>query len=262
MTQRVPRGDKAKKMKSFNPELNKDILALKPLSIQKDKTEFHKAAGEVMAKHGISLSTIYRELKKNIPGSYKMPNHKAPEKPVTEKEINMVKELLLKKVPIMNIGRIMEAETGEKYSWQKIDELRQIVDVRINESGAPLDSPITSSFGYHIAQIVEQALNFDKIAPNANVEFRAGDKKYLLNYQETRDIALICANAIFRTRLGYSDEITYLRAKMNMLLRDKIRTAPLNTSIKEYRNLACQLDIYSQACKRELLMRNDKSNAK
>ena len=235
-------------MKSFNPELNKDILALKPLWIQKDKTKFHKAAGEAMAKHGISLSTIYREMKKNIPGSYKMPNHKGPESPITEKEINMVKELMLKKVPVLNIGRIMEAETGEKYSWKKIDELRQIVDRRINESGAPLDSPFTSSFGYNIAQIVEQALNFDKIAPNANVEFSAGGKKYSLNYQETRDIGLICANTIFRAKLGYSNEITYLRAKMNMLLRDKIRTAPLNTSMKEYRNLASQLEAYDRQC--------------
>ena len=175
-------------MKPFNAELNKDILKLKTLSVKKDKTDFRRSVKEIMAKHNLSRATVYRELKKETPGSYKVPNSEGNEQPFTEKEINMVKELLLKKIPVMDIGRIMEAETGEKYSWERIDALRRIVDSRINGSAGPIDAPFVSSFGYPVTQIIEQALNLNKIAPNAYVEFSAGGKKYTLNYTETRDL--------------------------------------------------------------------------
>jgi len=244
------RGD-VNHMKPFNAELNKDILALKTLSIKKDKTDFRKGVNEVMTKHNLSRATVYRELKKETPGSYSRPNHNPRNRPITEKEIDMVKELLMRKIPIMDIGRIMESETGEKYSWDRIDELRHIVDIRIKESGEPLDSPFATSFGYPIKYIVEQALNLNKIAPNAYVEFEAGDKKYTLNHQEARDIALICANAIVRARSGFNDDITYMRAKLRMLFREKIRTAPVQTTIKEYWNLRSMLQTYARECEEE-----------
>jgi len=241
-------------MKPFNPELNKDILTLKTLSIQKDKTEFHKAVCDMMTKHGISRSTIYRELRKDTPGSYTRPDHSAPRRKITEKEIAMVKELLLKKVSVMDIGRIMEAETGDRYTWDRIDEIRKIVDMRIKGSGGQLDSPIPTSFGQPIKCLVEQALNLNKIAPNAYVEFNAGDEKYSLNYQEARDIALICANAIVRSRHGITDDVTYMQVKLRMLFREKIRTAPVQTTVKEYLNLKGLLSTYANECEKERWM--------
>ncbi len=248
-------------MKPFNAELNKDVTELKALHIKKDKADFRKRSSELMQKHGVSLATLYREMKKDTPGSYTGPARSPIGRRITEKEIAMVKELMLKRIPVMDIGRIMEAETGEKYSWERIDELRKIIEVRINESGRPIDEPFVSSFGYPVTYIVEQALNLNKIAPNAYVQFTAGGINYTLNYQETRDIALICASAILRIKHGYEDELTYLNAKMKMLLREKIRTAPPSTSVKEYRNLTYQLREYAAECmqdRREMIEKEKK----
>jgi hypothetical protein len=248
-------------MKPFNTQLNKDITELKTLSIKKDKIAFKAMLQNLMLKHSISKPTVYRELKKDIPGSYTRPNHTAGRRAITEKEISMVKELLLKKIPVMDLGRIMEAETGEKYSWERIDNLRRIVDMRINENPGPLDAPFVTSFGYPIKCLVEQALNLDKIAPNTFIEFRAGEKTYRLSYLEARDIALICANAIMRINAGFDDDITYMKAKLRMLFREKIRTAPVQTSIKEYRNLKWELQTFVKECHEEWDRRNKlKSN--
>jgi hypothetical protein len=247
-------------MKPFNPHLNKDITELKTLNIKKDKTAFKARVEELMKKYSISLPTIYRELKKDIPGSYTRQNHSAGTRAITEKEISMVKELLLKKIPVMDLGRIMEAETGEKYTWERIEKLRQIVDMRITESSSPLDAPFVTSFGYPIKCLVEKALKLDKIAPGSFIEFSAGEKTYHLTYSEARDIALICANAIMRINAGFEDDITYMKAKLRMLFREKIRTAPVQTSIKEYRNLKWELQAFVRECHEER-DRRDKLNS-
>lgn len=247
-------------MKPFNPQLNKDITELRALSIKKDKTAFKALLNELILKHSVSKATVYRELKKDIPGSYTRQNHSAGTRAITEREISMVKELLLKKVPVINLGRIMEAETGEKYTWERIEKLRQIVDMRITESSGALDAPFVTSFGYPIKCLVERALNLDKIAPNTFIEFCAAEKTYSLSYSEARDIALICANAIMRINAGFEDDITYMKAKLRMLFREKIRTAPVQTSIKEYRNLKWELQTFVRECHEER-SRRDKLNS-
>src|SRR5437899_2444312 len=106
-------------MKAFNAELNKDITRLKELHVKKDKQDFNKLKTELMLKHGISKATLYREMKKDVPGVYKKPGYNPPPRAITEHEIAMVRELLYRKIAVMDIPDVMEQETGEKYNWDR-----------------------------------------------------------------------------------------------------------------------------------------------
>lgn len=120
-------------MKKFNKELNKDINGLKRLHMLKDKSEFKKMKLKIMAKHKISKATIYREMKKEVPGSYKNPNYKPPARRVTAEEMELVRGMLYRQKTIEQIRSEMESSLGESYSWDRIDLIRRKIEEQENE---------------------------------------------------------------------------------------------------------------------------------
>lgn len=108
-------------MKPFNKQLNEDINRLKILHAKKDKSEFNQLKSEVMKRHSISKATVYREMRKDVPGSYE---RKRSDRPVTAKEIQMVRELLHQQIKVQDIISVMERKTGMPYSWDRIDKIR------------------------------------------------------------------------------------------------------------------------------------------
>ncbi len=115
-------------MKEFNEELNRDITLLKSLHAKKDKTEFNFLKLELMKKYNISKATIYREMKKEVPGFYKVPNYNPPVRSVSDREVRMVKELLFSGRQNTDIIRIMEAELGIAYNWDRFDKVRAMAE--------------------------------------------------------------------------------------------------------------------------------------
>ncbi len=83
---------------------------------------------EIMKRHSISKATVYREMKKDTPGLYKRPAYNPPERPVTERERRMVEELLINQYKVQDIVLIMERETGESYSWDRINRIRDVIE--------------------------------------------------------------------------------------------------------------------------------------
>ncbi len=215
-------------MKNFNPELNKDITRLTELHALKDKSKFNALKNEIMLKHGISKATVYREMKKDTPGLYNRPQYNPPRRAITEKEIAMVSELLLRKISIMDLGRILEAETGEKYNWDRIDKIRSIIDARFKAEEAETGKPVSANkeretaFGGEIKRLCLEALKFDYMAPDAYVGFTAGGQNYRLCYDDIKDIVMICANAAALQNDGLYDHFTQVREKIWQLLTEKI----------------------------------------
>lgn len=210
-------------IKSFNPELNPDILRLKELHALKDKQAFKRLKHELMLKHGISKATIYRELKKDVPGSYRKPDYKPASRVITETEIAMVRELLVRKTPVMRIPDIIERECGTPCSWDRLDKIRAIIDSRADASGNKAVTIFASSFGDEIRQLCERAFKCDLMAPQSYVEFSLSGIKYHLTYNEVKDIILICSNSAARETEGFFDDTSYVRAKLWHLFYEKIR---------------------------------------
>lgn len=115
-------------MRKYNKKLNEDITELKELHGKKDKTDFNRRKAEIMKSHGISKATVYREMKKEVPGSYKRPLYIPPIREVTAKEKEMVKGMLFRQIPIAMIMAEMEEQTGESYSRDRIDKIRNEIE--------------------------------------------------------------------------------------------------------------------------------------
>lgn len=115
-------------MKEFNKELNEDIALLRTLHAKKDKTEFNAFKAEIMHKHKISKATVYREMKKETPGMYKMPNYNPPQMDISLAEKLMIRELLISGRQGTEIIKIMGRELGIHYYWDRFDRARQMAE--------------------------------------------------------------------------------------------------------------------------------------
>src|SRR4030095_10642642 len=142
-------------MKKFNEKLNKDITLLKALHAKRDKTEFMKMRNAVMKRHKLHKTTVYRQMKRAIPG---MPAtaQKNP-RPVTNEEINMVSELLFKQYRLSEIRAALERLTGFGYSSERINKIRKVAE---NRSNLPIDAEVTA-FGDNIRKLFIELCNVD-----------------------------------------------------------------------------------------------------
>ncbi|MFI5145364.1 MAG: hypothetical protein ACHQJ4_07185 [Ignavibacteria bacterium] len=207
----------------FNPDLNSDITRLKKLHELKDKSAFNALKSEIILKYNVSKATVYREMRKATPGLYKILNYKPPRRDVTEKEIDMVKELLSRRIPVTDIAAIMESETGDNYDWDRIDKIRRIIDARPREA-SPRESGdlMGTNFGSSVKSLCEAVLKCNLMSTDSRVEFKCDDKTYSLCFNDVQDIAMVCANAVVRSKDEYFDYDNYAYQKIWWLFLQKI----------------------------------------
>lgn len=260
-------------MKKFNKALNVDITELKSLYIKKDKTEFRKLKAEIMQKHKISKATVYREMKKDIPGTYKNPNYNPPARMVTAEEMELVRGMLYRQKTIEQIRAEMESNMGKPYSWDRIDRIRgkieeeQKILQEVNKNGK--DNPVIinsgtsnpagrkislpgkgstqfeyeSPHGIDMKEFLMRALSVDKMDPNTFITVPAGSYNVKLGYDAVKDIQRIIANSA--AGKAY-DVIEIAQINTKHLCSEQIRhfVNGRSHSIKELRELKSILDEY------------------
>src|SRR4030095_519165 len=216
-------------MRQFNKQLNKDITLLKSLHAKKDKADFNRMKNEIMKRHKLSKATVYRELKKETPGLYKTPQYRSHEKPVTEKEIKMVRELLMKQYTIQNIVAIMDRETGDTYNWDRVDKIRKSIEnydsqeqtLRITNEKQK-DYPKESAFGEDVKNLLMNIYKLDKMAEDSFVTLNVDGKTISIDYQTIKDIMLMISNCADAENRSVAETA---RIQVFHLLAEKVRLA-------------------------------------
>ena len=224
-------------MRKYNKSLNKDITDLKTLYIKKDKTEFRQMKAEIIQKHKISKATVYREMAKDVPGSYRQPKYsnRAPE--VTAKEKELVRALLYKKMTIENVCCEMERLKSQNYTWKRINRIRKEIekdDLAAKENASRPGTVITvgemtgeitplkneSAWGEDLKYLLEQFLNIDKISKDSYVTIVVKGRSFKATEELRRDILLKLANAADADGKSIMDSID---TDTNHLLKEQVR---------------------------------------
>jgi hypothetical protein len=150
-------------MKPVNEELKNDICKLKILHAKKDKSEFKVLKDEIMHRHRISKATVYREMKKDTPGEYKIPNYSAAAYDITEREIMMVRELLLGGRQHNEIIKILSRELEIPYNWERFNKARELGESDDKFQQTPMESAFARNGHY----FVQQLLGLEYMAPGS-----------------------------------------------------------------------------------------------
>ncbi|MEO8513348.1 MAG: hypothetical protein ABI543_07300 [Ignavibacteria bacterium] len=119
-------------MKPFNQSLHDDINKLKELHSSKGNgPEYKLMCLRIMSDHNISRSTLNIELKKDVPGAYKQKAALEHRVPVSEKELNMVKQLMYSRKTAANIRKTMSFELGFPYSQRRLQKIKSKISREI-----------------------------------------------------------------------------------------------------------------------------------
>ncbi len=187
----------------FNKQLHDDINQLKVLHAKKDKTEFNKMKAEIMPRSKISTAPVYRELKKDVPGTYKTPKYDPPIREVTEEEKEQVRGMLLKQIPIERIRSIMEKRSGLSYSWDRIDRIRSEIEKQSpGNTGNSIDEAhreaeeIESPYGDVIKEYIGRVMKIKKISPKSIIKVPMGKVIIQLTLEQAKEIQLFTANCV------------------------------------------------------------------
>lgn len=217
---------------------------------------------EIMLRHNISKPTVYREMKKETPGLYKIPNYNPPMRKITEQEIKLVKELLLRPVPpgstsrvvdrhgqVMQIPRIVEAETGIRCNWDRVDRIREIIDDRIRSHGP---EGYETEFHGEAKNILAELLNHEKMGMNSYITIESGGRTFKVSREAVNDIRLRIerdnppeGENNFKGKLR---EFAVLRDKFSLTLKLLIESAhrgdftPSANAMKEMHRLLKQIE--------------------
>jgi hypothetical protein len=138
----------------------------------------------VMKRHKIGKSTVYRQMKKETPGLKHTTAWGLSNSPVTEEEISMVHELLVKQMPLSEIRKALERHYGDNYPIRRIDRIRKVIDKRKwndDEAGGE------TNFGDNLRKLFIEYSNLDLIDPARTVKLMLIRKEYRANCGVIKD---------------------------------------------------------------------------
>lgn len=110
-------------MKQFNLSLHNDILKLRQLG--QSSPAYKKLLDDICFRHRISKTTIYRELGKPEPGSYRKRTHKPCMSRITNLELELIAEMIVARKTDEEILQEMSVVKGFNYSPVRLAKAKQ-----------------------------------------------------------------------------------------------------------------------------------------
>lgn len=189
--------------KPFNKKLHKDVLLLKSISHAKGTPEYKKVFNGIMQFHGISKATLYNELAKEVPGSYKEYESKGRTVEISRMEVDAVNELLKAGKTIDFIKNHMTVELGFSYSTIRLNKVKYI----LNSNGKPLNPLILNEDETEVnhAESANKTLN---LCPTEPVKFKGNIRKFfyrlshIANISKDRTIKIDMEGNVFPVHKG------------------------------------------------------------
>ena len=115
-------------MKQFNPTLHNDIIKLRKLN-KSSPVEYKKLLDKICIKHNLSRSTVYRELAKSKPGSYRRRPHKPCMSKITTHELELITEMIVAHKSDEEMLKEMSLVKGFDYSRVRLAKAKQKIRI-------------------------------------------------------------------------------------------------------------------------------------
>lgn len=216
-------------IKEFSEEINR-------VKGMVDGTKKTKAIEMLCERYKVSQATIYRHLKKRMPGIRKARADRGKEKvKPSVKEVKLAAELIKAGKSRQEAKKEIETVTGRKVTSTKLRKLSE----RLKKENPEIE---ISGFGKVIKIFLEKYFQLDNIAPEANIPIKLGTKEFEIKREDFEDIIMILTNAYNRKatngdRLKLDRDQMRERMLMN-LFEWQIQVASETGNIKDVETLS------------------------
>ncbi len=120
----------------MNQTLHDDIIKLRELH-KSDKSGYKKLFNEIIQKHSLSTASVYRELKKAKPGTYRKSVHKPNMVKISKRELDRLTELIVSKKTEPEILSEMSRFKHFSYSGARLARARMKLQIEADMINNP-----------------------------------------------------------------------------------------------------------------------------
>lgn len=203
----------------------KDIARLNKLRAT-DKVQYLRVFEQICRKYEISNKTLYRDMRKKVPGLVK-----------TRTDAGKLKSFMPAKARKV-ISEITQAGKPRNYAVKIAEKVTgKHISGRVVQRTKPVDV-IESNFGGDVKAFLEKICGFELIAPDAGIKLRHNNFSFIVNKEDLGDIILILTNAYNRQadikgedRLPL-DKNELFRSKIFQLLEYNIKLAEASADLR------------------------------
>ncbi|MBZ0202355.1 MAG: hypothetical protein K8I03_04990 [Ignavibacteria bacterium] len=189
--------------KPFNPALNADIKKLHEIPKNTRRNEYKLLFNDVMKRHNISRSALYRELSKETPGQYKTPDRRSRRVRISKHELDLLAGYTASHKSNSEICRLMSVEMGFSYSRVRLLQAKNKLhafsqEILENKPKIILrvlgNAPVARPFDIHNeSEQLSTSPDDGKSAPNGRENLSAADFFFRLSGIDLSDPKAIAA---------------------------------------------------------------------
>ncbi len=204
--------------------------------LQTDKNAYHAEMKRIAKKFSISVKTVYRDMKKKIPGLRKTRSDQGKLKTkLSAATVEKANEL-------MKAGKTKkEAQTVLNISQRKMKRLNE------KNKSAAFEHSEVSKYGGEAKEFFKKLFDYDLIAPDRGIGLHYKGTSFIVPKSDLNDIILILTNAynskIFADEKKLPFDRTELRsAMMQHLIEEQMRLAKESADYKLVEALTRMID--------------------
>lgn len=224
----------------YSYKFEQDVLKIKRIT---DPRKRRQAILKVAAAHGTTDKSIYRHMKKKVPGLRKVRKDSGKDKtPVTKKEASMVTELVRAGKTRGEASKILSSKTKRPISIRKMTKISHA----IKKAEEPIE-PVPSNFGSAALGLIRKLFELDLMAPDSGLKYEYNDVKFFIAKKQLEDIASICATSYNNYVTGDAkrlkgDYIDQLKLQLFYDIQELRRIAKATGNIKDVEALTRMYD--------------------
>jgi len=125
--------------KPFNKSLHIDIIKLRGLSAEGNKSAYRVLFEQIMKRYDLSRSAVYDELHKETPGAYKNSTRGPAIGKISKRELDLISGAIIRKESTAQMCRSLSQEMGFVYSHRRLARAKEILSQ--NAAKVPDDKP-------------------------------------------------------------------------------------------------------------------------
>lgn len=210
----------------YSIKFEQDIKKLKAIT---DPALRKKTVIMLAKSYKVSQATIYRHMKKNIPGTRDTRSDAGKEKnPVTKKQVGVVMELIKAGKPQKDVKKFLPVTDHQ------LAKISKKAKTTVSNKTPPIIASSIESF-------LRQYFKLEYISDVSIIKVKLAKVEIELTKDDFNEIVMILANAANRTKEGFNklklDRVMFMRSKFKRILETKIRIAEDSSSTDELKKL-------------------------
>ncbi|MBW7888383.1 MAG: hypothetical protein H3C35_08495 [Bacteroidetes bacterium] len=217
-------------MKYRGKKYEDSIIALRKIraqykitKLQNDKDAYHAEMKRIAKIFSISVKTVYRDMKKKIPGLRKTRSDQGKLKTkLSAATVEKANELMKAGKTKHEAQKILKMSDRKMKRLNNRNKTAQVSDTFRQTEGGQAKVSDTSRFGDKAKEFFKKLFEYDLIAPDKGVGLKHGGTSFVVTKSDLNDVILILTNSYNRKIFADENKLPFDRTRLRHVMTEHL----------------------------------------